>query len=332
MDETTQAGGDAGPITLDDAKGLLAAARAEQTPEQAPAPAAAPEQDAPAQGAEAPEPSGEGAPTDEGTPEPEPAPAIEPPKSWSAADQEAFKRLPPDVQAIVARRESERDRAFQQRAMEAAEIRRAAQAQAAEIEAERQRYAQTLAYVGRALEHELAEEPDWPKLAQENPTAYIQVRAQWDAKVAKLNQVLAEQQQIAAQQQALALEQVRARQVEENARLLAAIPEWKDPAKIGAGMGEIVAYMRGQGYTDQELKGLSDHREVVLIRKAMLFDKAQEAAKTAARKPVPTVQKPGTPPTRGEAGAATRDALIQRVERTGDLKDAVALLRANRSR
>lgn len=46
------------------------------------------------------------------------------PVSWSAEDKAEFDKLPPAAQKIIARRESERDKAFQQKANETAELKR----------------------------------------------------------------------------------------------------------------------------------------------------------------------------------------------------------------
>jgi hypothetical protein len=48
--------------------------------------------------------------------------SVQPPRSWSREDQEAFKALPPEQQEIIAQREQERDRALRLRQNELAEL------------------------------------------------------------------------------------------------------------------------------------------------------------------------------------------------------------------
>lgn len=73
----------------------------------------------------------------------EPATAIQPPQSWSAQDKAAFTKAPPDVQAIIARREaemhkglSEQGTKYAEKARLADEIQTAAAPYAAMLQAE----------------------------------------------------------------------------------------------------------------------------------------------------------------------------------------------------
>jgi hypothetical protein len=73
----------------------------------------------------------------------EPATAIQPPQSWSAQDKAAFAKAPPDVQAIIARREaemhkglSEQGTKYAEKARLADEIQNAAAPYAAMLQAE----------------------------------------------------------------------------------------------------------------------------------------------------------------------------------------------------
>ena len=73
----------------------------------------------------------------------EPATAIQPPQSWSAQDKAAFAKAPPDVQAIIARREaemhkglSEQGTKYAEKARLADEIQTAAAPYAAMLQAE----------------------------------------------------------------------------------------------------------------------------------------------------------------------------------------------------
>ena len=55
-----------------------------------------------------------------------------------------------------------------------------------------------------------------------------------------------------------------------------------------------------------------------------------KAPKAVAAKPVPPVQRPGTATPRGAAQAQTTQALTQRLNESGRVDDAVALLLARR--
>jgi phage terminase large subunit len=62
-----------------------------------------------------------------------------------------------------------------------------------------------------------------------------------------------------------------------------------------------------------------------------LWRDAQAKAKAAATRPVPPVQRPGVSQPKGAALDAQIQHLTQKLEKTGNLKDAAALLRARRA-
>jgi hypothetical protein len=69
----------------------------------------------------------------------------------------------------------------------------------------------------------------------------------------------------------------------------------------------------------------------LLIRDATLWREAQAKAKAATARPVPPVQRPGAAPSQGAASEAQIQALSKRLESTGSLRDAAALVRARRT-
>jgi hypothetical protein len=79
---------------------------------------------------------------------------------------------------------------------------------------------------------------------------------------------------------------------------------------------------------------LRDHRVQLLVRDAILWREAKAKAKSRrAAKPLPPVQRPGASQPKGAAQeGAAQDALVQnlskKLEASGSLKDAAALLRA----
>jgi hypothetical protein len=71
---------------------------------------------------------------------------IEPPRSWTNAEKLEFAALPPEIQAALARREADREKAMRQSQNEAAELRKQVTATAnkpAETEKEKDDMAKT---------------------------------------------------------------------------------------------------------------------------------------------------------------------------------------------
>ena len=88
------------------------------------------------------------------------------------------------------------------------------------------------------------------------------------------------------------------------------------------------------GFTQDELNKLStgdekisiyDHRLQQLISSDLRLAEILKAPKAVAAKPVPPVQRPGTPAPRGSAQSETIKALTNKLSTSGSLKDAVAL-------
>jgi hypothetical protein len=67
-------------------------------------------------------------------------PPIEPPRSWTTEEKERFKSLPRELQAYLSEREQERDRDVRRRQNEAADERKAAQAEREAVARARQQY------------------------------------------------------------------------------------------------------------------------------------------------------------------------------------------------
>jgi hypothetical protein len=102
------------------------------------------------------------------------------------------------------------------------------------------------------------------------------------------------------------------------------LPEWKDQGKFQAESKAIVDYMINSGYSEQEVQNLNQSRaeNIVLVRKAMLYDqlikKASGATKKVSSLP-PRVERPGVVSNDSQGGLL--DAK-NRLAKTGSIDDA----------
>lgn len=165
---------------------------------------------------------------------------------------------------------------------------------------ERQSKLDTIVTQGEALVQTLAAEfqaefqgVDWLKLAAEDPAQYVHKRAQFDERQRKLGLAVGQLQQAQGQKAQVEQESLQSRLVEEQKRLFEAIPDWKEPAKATAEMSAVREYLTKSGYDPEEVNGVTDHRAVVLARKAMLYDKL--TAKLPKAAPVPSAPPPPAP-------------------------------------
>lgn len=260
--------------------------------------------------------------------EPE-TPAIEPPVSWKAEDKEVFAKLPPEAQAIIAKRESERDKAVQSKATEAAEARRNAALAEEAIGHMQTQYAANLQHF---LASDMPAEPD-EGLLNDDPVEYLRQDRQYRNALAQRAQA---QQQIEAVASHQAQRATQAEQAEraEQARILAEhLPEWADPVAGPKLAADITAFATAHGYAPEQLNqaGATDvmflHQAMGWKAKAEKFDKTMSEKMTAVRaaKELPKVTRPNAAQARVPAGDRREQAALNDLRTTGRTADPVAL-------
>lgn len=186
------------------------------------------------------------------------------------------------------------------------------------------------------LEGQLAAEYqaiNWDQLRQDDP-------AEWSAKQQemqlRLNQINQAKAQAGQQAQAITKEQqqrqdaeLQALLVKESEMLVEKVPEWSDPAVAEREHVEIGKMLLGDyGFTSDEIENVRDHRLMVAMRDLQKLKAGNVAANAAASKikKLPKLIKPGTPQKAGNAKQEQDKRLSVKLKKTGDVKDAAALL------
>jgi hypothetical protein len=270
-------------------------------------------------------------------------PSIEPPRSWTKEDKELFASLPRATQERLAERERSRESDFLRRQNEAAEKLKGLSAKEQTVEQARQHYEAALPQLLATLQSQQAGEfadiksmADVERLAREDWPRYLL----WDLQQKKIAEV--GQQLFAAQHRQVVekLAQFTDFAKRQDDLFKEKVPDMADEAKAAELQKEALAVLSDLGFDEAELAqswngqkdlSLRDHRVQLLIRDATLWREAQAKAKAAATKPVPPVQRPGAATSRAGTDEARVQHLTQRLEQTGSLKDAAALLRARRA-
>jgi hypothetical protein len=190
----------------------------------------------------------------------------------------------------------------------------------------------------RVVEPQLAElaGTDWDALARDDAYAYAEKRAQFDQAQARYNALMGSAQQLVEQQKAQAQQQLRARLAEEGKKLQMAMPDFADPTKAKALKNQITEYaVEKMGLSENEARGITDHRMIVLLNKAMQFDALSEGQLTAAKKKVSKAPrkalKAGKPATKADQKTQARKQQRQKLRTSGSESDAVELLLAGLS-
>lgn len=209
---------------------------------------------------------------------------------------------------------------------EAADLRRTAEAESAAIRASEQKINEQREYLASLIQSIIPQAPD-PSLLQTDPLGYMTQKAnheQWGQHLAYLEQ---EQQRTQTERQASAEKEVAEKRQKEWATALEKLPELKDPQRLEAFGKDTLKYGAEYGYTPQELANIHhDHRNLVVMKKAIAWDKLQ-ASKATVQKKVegrPPVQRGGKRLNPSEQRARTANDATNRLKQSGRLDDAVA--------
>lgn len=239
--------------------------------------------------------------------------AVDMPSSWSKEDAELWQSLPADAQAKIADREAQREAGLNSKLMEAANARKAIQAQAAEANANRDAYAQAIdAVIGLVA----APKPDPARygLGTENfdRDSYDIAVYNWEQTQGQMQSLLQQRQAIAAQQEQEAQQarQLATQEIEEVAwpKLLETVPDLADPAKGRQIIADLVQYAVAEGLPQEVFQnGAVNSHEMRLLWKAKEYDRIKSAeTRVKAGNPPP---KPASPPVR--PGGVTTRATVQ---------------------
>lgn len=233
------------------------------------------------------------------------------------------------AQIAEAHKSGLRQADYTQKTQELADKRKAADQETAKAREERQQYAQNLSRNQALLEATLQEQQktDWHALRESDPVEFLKQWHLFNERQAALQQTLQQQGELQARAQAEQQQAFKSHIADQREQLLAKIPEWKDEAKQKAGVAEIKTYLQKQGLNEAEINGVTDHRAIVMTRKAMLYDQMMAKASVAAKK-VAAVPQRVERAAGGEsnAGLDKRNAQYQRLSKTGRAEDAVGLL------
>lgn len=211
---------------------------------------------------------------------------------------------------------------YTRKTQQIAEARKQTEVELQAVRAEREQYAQLLSALESQVQQVAQPNIDWDRLYQEDPIEWVRQREVMRENQEKAAAIQSEQQrlsQLSQQEQAQFMQQ---KLQHEQEALLAAIPDWKDAKKAQAEKALLVEFGQKIGFTPEELKSVVDHRAVLMLRKAALYD--QMMSKRGNIKPVvnngPRPAKPGAA---GRVSNTTESVRAQqRVAKTGRVDDA----------
>jgi hypothetical protein len=233
-------------------------------------------------------------------------PPIEPPRSWTKEDKEEFLTYPREAQEKIARREQDRETTLRRSQNEAAEQRKAIDAERKAAEQARQQYEQALPALLQTLTAKMQGEfsdvrtlADVQKLAAEDPFRFAQYQA-------KQMEIGAIQQEAKAAQERQAHEYNQSWSQwsqEQDKQFNESFPLAKDKAKFQTIMDTAVEGIKDLGFSEEDVNALWSGKNSVSLRDSRMqriiaewaqFRLAKQSASKPAPKPVPNVQRPGS--------------------------------------
>jgi len=225
----------------------------------------------------------------------------------------------------------QRERTFHKRMNEVSQKSKAIEAESAETKRLRDEYAKGLQQLDQALR---VPEPNWEELRRTKTNEeFASIHAEYQIQQNNLAKVQQQQQAIMSQQQAEAQAQYQNHLKTEFDTMLDKIPAWRDEKVREAERSKVISYAKSHmGYTDDEIAQASDHRAIVTLRKAMLYDELM-GGKTQAKKKVktaPKMVKAGSPKTKSEVVSKRNQDMMKRFNNNSTVEGAVELL-LNRS-
>ena len=198
-----------------------------------------------------------------------------------------------------------------------------------QTQSERQQYIETLGQVVNNSMSGLEQfaNVDWDSLKESDPIASMPKREELREAQDRV-QSMRNEQGMAQQQQFEELQRMKGMAVkEEQQRLLEVVPEMADATKRKEIASSMTSYALEQGFSQEELKELVDHRHFLVLMKAQKYDALQNSdVKSKKLKNKPKVIRAGKGSNKkSDTAKAKRIASMKRLKESGHVNDSVAL-------
>lgn len=221
---------------------------------------------------------------------------------------------------------------YTRKTQEVAEARRQLHAQAQQYEAGIKQRVDEVGFLAQTFMQQLTEAEgsvNWNELRQTNPAEYAARQHDIQQRKALLGRAWNAYQQSQAQQQAVQQWQQQQTIAEQQEKLISLVPEWLDNSVADKEKGKLASYLVKFGVPEQDVNNMTNAWQVALARKAMLFDELRNGKQQAGKQKLKSVPKfTGVGNVDPAAHKSKRQKLIERAQKSGDIKDFAAALAA----
>ena len=194
-----------------------------------------------------------------------------------------------------------------------------------EAQSIREQYAQRLNQVQSILTEGREDMVDLEVLKENDPIQYAIKVAEQTEQNKKIQLVQQEQARLAQESNQYRAQQQANIVANESKVLSEKVKEFSDPKKSEQLKNDIRSFGKSVGFTDNELAQVYDHRHVIILQKAMEYDKLQKANPSVNKKlsKAPKMSKKGNK----VANVDVYTKQKKRLKGTGSLDDATSVFK-----
>jgi hypothetical protein len=173
---------------------------------------------------------------------------------------------------------------------------------------------------------------NWTELRQTNPAEYAALQQDYNNRYQQLTnnkqRMALEAQRIQHEEQSKQVESFKQNLKKEQEQLVALMPDFGDETKAKALKSQMRDFLKSNGFRDEEINQVYDHRHVLMIGYAMKYKALQSKKPEIANKvkEAPKLSRPGAKSSSDPNQAVVKE-LRARLRKSGNVRDAAALLK-----
>lgn len=216
---------------------------------------------------------------------------------------------------------------YTKKTQQVAEQRKALEAESQAIEQAKQlrdAYAERLQVMEQLLSTPEQTE-DLESLKENDPIGYAVKVAELQQSRERLQAIQAERYRIAEQQQSEQQQAMKQYLSSEAEKLASVLPEYSDPVKGESLRSDMRKFAKDLGFSDQDLSMVRDHRQVMTLYKAMMYDKLQQSKPAVNKRVNEAPKNVRTGNNQEKVGSDTYKRQSNQLRQSGKIKDAAAL-------
>ena len=169
---------------------------------------------------------------------------------------------------------------------------------------------------------------NWEELKRDDPIEFVTKKEEWRERQDKIQGLQKEQSDALQRQQYEEKVAYKKLVAAEHTALGEKLPEWNESKEKRRKLqGQVKEYAMSQGFDESGVKGLADHRSILVLLKAKKYDEMTNSdVRSKKLKNKPKVIRAGSGTNRSQESRSQRKTKMKRLQQTGHVNDAASLL------